>query len=419
MLRTVGGVATGGLGPKAGGTGTGGRWWSTGGAVMAGFQRGVGGTVMARFRRAIGGAAMTGRRWRVGDPGMGGVVPVMARLAAAMVLVAALMGAAVPPRAEAAGPGAADDTLVMNEPLTVPAGQVYQGDVISIDGPVRVLGRVRGDVFAIGGDVEVDGTVDGDVVAFGGPIRLGPQAVVRGDVVALGGAVHREPGAQVLGEVVTDDMVLKGVLRSLDGWRWLAPAPRPLSWFSSGMYLLYLAGLFALAVMVQALFPRPVARWSAVIENDPLRTGLYGLAAMVLFYPAVVLVGITVIGIPVALALGVAYALARLGGYVAVASLVGRKVVPGRDPLLMLAVGVALLGLLRYVPVVGWASGLVVAALAVGAVIQTRFGTVDGPAAGRGPVPPGRPPAGAGTPGGTGASGDEPATSPVGTGTPH
>ena len=366
-------------------------------AMRAGGVRATDGCRPAVKVVATGAVRSTaGCRPRAGGAVTAGFPAVVARLAAVVVLVAAatVLSVVFTPLAEAATPAAGDDTLVMNEPLTVPADQVYQGDVVSIDGPVRILGRVRGGVFAIGGDVEVDGTVDGDVMAFGGPVHLGNQAVVRGDVVALGGPVHREPGAQVLGEVVNEDMVLEGVLRSLDGWRWLAPAPQPFSWFSWGMYLLYLAGLFALAVMVQALFPRPVARWSAVIEGDPLRTGLYGLAAMVLFYPAVVLVGITVIGIPVALALAVAYALARLGGYVAVAGLVGRKVVPGRDPLLMLGAGVALLGLLRYVPIVGWASGLVVAALAVGAVIQTRFGTVDGPAAGRGTVPPGRPPEG-------------------------
>ncbi|MCL6644576.1 MAG: cbb3-type cytochrome c oxidase subunit I, partial [Dehalococcoidia bacterium] len=92
-----------------------------------------------------------------------------------------------------------------------------------------------------------------------------------------------------------------------------------------GRLLLKPPMLFALAVMVHALFPKQVGRWTGVIEADPLRTGLVGLAAMILFYPAVLLVTITIIGIPVAMALVIAYAIARLGGYVAVAALLGRK----------------------------------------------------------------------------------------------
>ena len=49
---------------------------------------------------------------------------------------------------------------------------------------------------------------------------------------------------------------------------------------------------------------------------------------------------------------------------------------------------VLVLALLRYVPVIGWLAGLAVASLAIGAVVQTRFGTRD--AAPSGPMPPGR-----------------------------
>ncbi|GAB6876780.1 hypothetical protein [Thermaerobacter litoralis] len=125
-----------------------------------------------------------------------------------------------------------------------------------------------------------------------------------------------------------------------------------------------------------------------VLEADPWRTGLVGLVAMGLFYPAIFLVAITIVGIPVALAMVFVYALARLGGYMAVAMLLGRRISAGRDPLLTLGVGVFALAFLRYVPVIGWLAGLVVASLSIGAVIQTRFGTRD--AVPSGPAPPGR-----------------------------
>ncbi|MBE3591114.1 MAG: hypothetical protein IMW98_09930 [Firmicutes bacterium] len=322
------------------------------------------------------------------------------------ILLALLAVVWLPGVALASGGG----EVVMGQPITIAADEVHDGDVISMGGPVDVLGRVTGDVIAFGGPVHVEGEVDGDVVTFGGPVTLGPHSVVRGDVRTMGGTVERAPGAQVFGQVWTNAFPFHHGMPGMDNWRWFMPGMGPWGWFGAGMYLLYVAGLFALAVMVHALFPQPVARWSGIIEAEPVRTGLVGLAAMILFYPAVLLIAVTIIGIPVAMALVIAYSLGRLGGYVAVAGLLGRKILPGRDPLLTLAAGVALLGLLHYVPVVGWVSGILVAALAVGAIVQTRFGTRDAVRAG-GPTPP-APPAGgdptppAGTDAGGGTEGE-------------
>ncbi len=62
---------------------------------------------------------------------------------------------------------------------------------------------VEGDVVAMGGDVTVDGHVEGSVMAMGGDVFLNGTARVDKDVATFGGELHEEPGAFVGGDRIT------------------------------------------------------------------------------------------------------------------------------------------------------------------------------------------------------------------------
>ena len=71
---------------------------------------------------------------------------------------------------------------VSHNPITVAAGEVRHGDVVS-DKSISVDGEVDGDCIALGGPVTVTGKVTGDVIATGG-------------AVAVSGAVRAVPGTE-------------------------------------------------------------------------------------------------------------------------------------------------------------------------------------------------------------------------------
>lgn len=64
------------------------------------------------------------------------------------------------------------------------------GDVIASGGSVVVSGMVRDNVRASGGSVVISSTVSGDVVAAGGSVELGPEASVGRDLVVGAGSVQ-------------------------------------------------------------------------------------------------------------------------------------------------------------------------------------------------------------------------------------
>jgi hypothetical protein len=175
---------------------------------------------------------------------------------------------------------------------------------------------VRGDVTAIRGDITVDGTVHGGVVSFGGDIYLNPTARVDGDVVCIGGELHEEQGAYVSGERVTALGGGRGerIARSLHaseshrdrGWGWSGS-----QFFGALMRLLIAIGFTLLVVW---LFQGRIALGAETLRRQPALS--LGLGALVhaLFIPSIValalvmvLLCITIVGIPLALAAMVGY----------------------------------------------------------------------------------------------------------------
>jgi hypothetical protein len=218
-----------------------------------------------------------------------------------------------------------------------PARTRRSDDIVRIGGSVTVSAdeHVSGDVVVIGGSLGVDGNVDGDVVLIGGTLRLGPQAVVGGDVVGVGAAVQRDPGARIRGRFSSVGWG-GGPGGDWRGWGWPAWAgPSPTVMRFGGVVLtLVRIGLFLLGAWIVIAVARATAeRMAERAAADPLKAGLVGLLAQLLFLPVllltIVILAISIVGIPLLLRLPfaiLAAAIAVLVGFVGVALAVGRGV---------------------------------------------------------------------------------------------
>ena len=89
------------------------------------------------------------------------------------------------------------------EPPSTPVDR--SGGVMKIGTDIHVAADevVHGDLSSVNGDITIEGHVEGDVVAMHGNVDLKSTARVDGDVVCLGGDLTEEPGAQVSGQKVT------------------------------------------------------------------------------------------------------------------------------------------------------------------------------------------------------------------------
>ncbi|MFC7132794.1 MULTISPECIES: hypothetical protein [Salinibaculum] len=83
--------------------------------------------------------------------------------------------------------------------VTVPAGTVHEGDLTVVSGTVIIDGTVDGSIEGVAGSIVVSGTVTGDVGAAAGSVTI--RGTVEGDVESATGAVSVLDGARVGGNV--------------------------------------------------------------------------------------------------------------------------------------------------------------------------------------------------------------------------
>ena len=311
------------------------------------------------------------------------------------------------------------------ESASPPARQrrVVRRDIVRFGGSVQVDvdERVRGDIVVIGGSLTVDGEVHGDVTVVGGSARFGPEAIAHRDVTVIGGRLTRAPGAQFSRGVneVTFDMIDFDFL-DFGGFPWIR-LPRPPGPMLRSLDLVGTLIRFAffglLGSLVLLLAADSVQRVATRVTREPIKAGLVGFLAQLLFVPLLVvgslLLAVTIIGIPLLVLVPVVVVVALLVmllGFTGVAQGVGQLVTRGGVGTRWTAVALFWLGLaIVMIPtlsgeafslaggpfrlfavtlgLVGFVAEYVAWTSGVGAVILNRFGGPGGSVVGPPSVP--------------------------------
>ncbi|HHY98430.1 MAG TPA: polymer-forming cytoskeletal protein [Firmicutes bacterium] len=270
-------------------------------------------------------------------------------------------------------------SFVFGGSIHVDADEVVEGGVVSMGGKVTVDGRVIGDAVSIGGPVEVNGTVEGDVVSVGSRIYLGEKARVTGDVTSVGGSIERSPGAVVQGDVTTSGFPFTFRFGNMI-WPHMRWAPRHMPWeFFGAMWIIRLIGALVLSLAIVAIWPNHTAAVASAIEAKLGRITLVGLVAWLLLVPSIIILAITLIGIPLIPLWVLFYIVAAMFGHAAVSILVGDRVAKLANAtmtqLVKVLVGALIIALLGWVPGLGALVAVVVGVIGLGGVLETRFGT--------------------------------------------
>jgi len=243
--------------------------------------------------------------------------------------------------------------------------------------------RIDGDVVTIFGSSRIEGHVAGNAVSVCGSVRLGPHASVDGDMVAILGVIERAEGAIVGGESV--DI---GVLPPIPG----VPALPAILMLMGLVWLLSLLGGW----IVSLVMPGRLLRITATASRRTTASLLLGIVLLPMMISLMVLLCITVIGIPVAVLLPFAFLLVVwIGQYAGVyglglkllrrrlgeGSMIGALAVGTLFVSLFFVIGAILAGppgvtrtIALFFVSVGSLFGLALAVIGAGAVILSKFG---------------------------------------------
>jgi hypothetical protein len=222
--------------------------------------------------------------------------------------------------------------LPAEPPSSTPRGR-RTGEIVRVGGSVQVARDeiVEGEVIVIFGSATIDGEVEGEVTVVMGSLTLGPEAIVHGEVNVIGGRLNRAPTARVDGGV--HNVGLGGAGRGGGSGSFGDAVRNAFIWRVGGLAatLLRVTLLMLLALVVVAFGPRVVERIADRTADDPLRAGLIGICAELLFLPVlvitIVVLAVSIIGIPllVLVPFGIVFALVvLLVGFTGVAYHIGR-----------------------------------------------------------------------------------------------
>jgi cytoskeletal protein CcmA (bactofilin family) len=276
-------------------------------------------------------------------------LPLAAALLAATALIAPLAAGA------SSGSGHSEDAVVViSGDVVVDRGETVDGVFIA-SGDARIAGRVDGDVIVLSGDAVVSGSIDGDLFTASGTSRLLPSAEVGGDVGYSDEHPQVALDARVDGEVTKQDWPEVGGLLS-----WIGGI---LFWLAMSVSLLVLGALLVL------IAPRAADSLEARSRERFGPTIAIGIAILIVLPIAALLAGITLLGLPLALAIGLSLLPLGAVAYVAAAFALGRRILkPPRERMLSLLVGLAVLRLAALIPFLGALVGLAALVFGLGLI---------------------------------------------------
>jgi hypothetical protein len=282
------------------------------------------------------------------------------------------------------------DPLLLGGSHRLAAGTSQPGSLTAVASELRIDtdARVNGSLTVVGGRLELDGAVAGTVHGYGATVVLGETAEIGGGLQLTASDLVRAEGAVVRGGVrrEQDWPIGIGTPRGLE--RFVGPDRTvplglpvgPLGGDALALTVLLQAGLLALAAFVVArLAPQRLDRIADAAVDQPLPSGLSGLLAGVVAAVAAALLAITLIGIPLALLVGLVAWAATVLGLIALSDRLGERLwAEARDRGGRAALGGFVLGLvwaaLSVTPGLAAPIRTVVGLVALGAVVRSRVG---------------------------------------------
>ncbi len=188
------------------------------------------------------------------------------------------------------------------------------GDLVSMGGVVSIPGLVGGDVSSIGGPVRISGRVAGNVSAVGGGVALIGAGEVDGDISALGGGVQKSDSARHKGSInsYSADALRDTLTQTMRTVRYSVrygggdmERDHHSPWLVGGLvgaglvvFFSMLATGIVLLMLPAIFFPRNVENSAAAITGDMWRACGIGALTVVGFFPGMVMMAVSILGLP-------------------------------------------------------------------------------------------------------------------------
>jgi hypothetical protein len=281
-----------------------------------------------------------------------------------------------------------DDVFVTGGTISIDAPV---GSLVAAGGQITVNAPVKGDIIAAGGQITINSEVGGKVVAAGGSVilngKVGTNAVLAGGNVELGSSSSVARDAMVSGGSVTNAGNVAGKLsvrsnsfdnRGTAGSLEVELQNRgPMAAVISVFGILFTIGLFILGLVLIRFAPARYHAVEAELVSGWIVKLVAGFVGLIVGFIVILLLAISLVGLPIAIGIGLLYLAAILVSTLFVSSVLGRKVAlllkHRASDYVAFTIGFVILALLFRIPIIGTVILIIAVSLGFGALLFTGW----------------------------------------------
>lgn len=200
-------------------------------------------------------------------------------------------------------------------------------DISLIGESLVVKGIIEGDVAIVNGDLNLYGRIEGDVAIVGGNANLYEGSRIGGNIAVVGGKINKEEGAEIEGEISQISLGPFNALFKLIPHRGKISkeieeeklkGKREFKIKKKGIFvkpiLIFIWGLSlsVILLLICLIAPGGIENMEFFIEKKMGYSLLAGFLTEILFVPAIIILAISILGIPLIPLFVIAFILALL-----------------------------------------------------------------------------------------------------------
>ncbi|MBN1230326.1 MAG: hypothetical protein JXA19_00520 [Anaerolineales bacterium] len=279
----------------------------------------------------------------------------------------------------------ADDVVVFKNDYLLKSGESISGSLVVLFGSAVVEedANVFGNLVSINSDIEIAGNIYGDLSVVNGSVDFKETTSVYGDVYIPGSDVTGIEGIKISGEIYEVGMENLDYQAPNNDWNSTAPVSFVRNSINKVMSLMISTfTLTALGVVIIILWESRIKTISTVIEREMLTSGAFGLALFIITPVISILLMITIILIPVSFIFLIALVAFAVFGWTSLGFILGERLeeISKQEwtPALKTGIGIfclsLLIGILNWIPCIGWIGSVVLTSIGLGAAVLTKLG---------------------------------------------
>lgn len=281
----------------------------------------------------------------------------------------------------------AEDLTAAGFSLRTESSSLTKGNARLLGNTVTIEGPIQGALSVIGSDVILNAAIDGDARILAQTLSFGPDAVISGTLTYSTKEKITVPDRVAAAERVTYEKISNG--RVWEEWQDMGKDMPAFPTFMSVIFAFVVSILFFLVLAALALgfMPERLSKMRRSVTDAPGKIFLLGVVGLSVLFGMVPITAMTIVGIPfvpvVVLVIIVVWTLGYALGTYSVAMRLWMGLGGVTDPsniarLLVFAAALLFVGLLNFIPFIGWVANFTLVLLGIGAMARPALQSLLG-----------------------------------------